>query len=262
MDSTTDETPDAAAPNDAVAAKEKFRSERHRAFLNTALRIINTESISALTMPRLADELECGIGTLYRHFPSKDALMVELQREALDVIATSFLVSRTHLDELLEAREIDDPAIVALARVVGALRYWIAAEEAMPKEIELLRRMFVDPTLHMDDKEIQRTLPASWGLLDLARVLLDDAVDAGALRKGPSQQRAVIVIAGTTGVMLTSGLERWDDELFHGHELAALLSRDLLIGWGADEAMLDQIDAVLDELERAGRLVPAVPRLY
>lgn len=235
--------------------------ERHRDFLATALRIVTEEGLSALTMQGLADELDCGIGTLYRHFPSKGALIGELQREALDILNMSFRLSQAHLDELAAARGIDpeaDRQLLTLARVVTAARFWVAAETVFPQEIDLSRRMFIDPSIRMADDDAGRVLPTALRLLDLARQLLDDAVEAGALREGVSVQRAIIVIAGTTGVLMTSGLNRWDADLFDGQALARVLVDDLLIGWGADPAHLATIEELVAHLAANGHLVPAV----
>jgi hypothetical protein len=71
-------------------------------------------------------------------------------------------------------------------------------------------------------------------------------------------QRAIIVIAGTTGVLMTSGLGRWDADLFNGQALAGVLVEDLFRGWGADLERLAVIDDLIAELVAHGHLVPAV----
>lgn len=240
--------------------KEQFRMERHRAFLTAALRIVTASGLDGLTMPGLAEELDCGIGTLYRHFPSKDVLIAELQREALDIVNTSCRLSQAHLDELLVARGVDDPELVALARVVGATRFWTDAAAVYPQEIDLSRRMVIDPTMRLGEDEATRVMPAALRLLDLVSALLDDAVDAGALDEGPNVQRAVVLIAGTTGVVMTTTLSRWDGSLFDGQELSGLMVRDLFVGWGADQARLAAVDEILAELAGRGHLVPPVRR--
>jgi AcrR family transcriptional regulator len=238
--------------------KEQFRMERHRDFLSTALRIVMADGLGGLTMQRLADEIGCGIGSLYRHFPSKDALIAELEREALDVVNTSFQLSQAHLEEVLEARSVDHPGLVALARTVTATRFWVAAETVFPQEIELSRRMFTDPALHMDEADVARVLPAALRLLDNARQLLEDAAEQGALRDGPSIQRAIVLVAGTTGVLMTSGLGRFDENLFDGRALASLMVHDLFLGWGADPDQLSVAEGIVSTLAEHGQLIPAV----
>jgi AcrR family transcriptional regulator len=238
--------------------KEQFKLERHREFLATALRIVMADGLAGLTMQRLADEIGCGIGSLYRHFPSKDALIAELEREALDVVNTSFQVSQVHLDDVLAGRGVEDPVLVTLARAVAATRFWVAAETVFPQEIELSRRMFTDPALHMDESDVARVLPAALRLLDMARQLFEDAATAGALRDGPAIQRAIVVVAGTTGVLMTSGLGRFDESLFDGRALASLMVHDLFLGWGADPDELSVVEGIVSTLAEHGQLIPPV----
>jgi AcrR family transcriptional regulator len=238
--------------------KEQFKLERHREFLATALRIVMADGLAGLTMQRLADEIGCGIGSLYRHFPSKDALIAELEREALDVVNTSFQVSPAPLDEVLAHRGVEHPGLVTLARAVAATRFWVAAETVFPQEIELSRRMFTDPALHMDESDVARVLPAALRLLDMARQLLEDAATEGALREGPAIQRAIVVVAGTTGVLMTSGLGRFDESLFDGRVLASLMVHDLFLGWGADPDQLSVVEGIVSTLAEHGQLIPPV----
>jgi AcrR family transcriptional regulator len=247
-----------AAKQTMRGIKEQFRLERHREFLATALRIVMADGLAGLTMQRLADEIGCGIGSLYRHFPSKDALIAELEREALDIVNTSFQVSQAHLEDVLTSRGIDHPGLVTLVRAVSATRFWVAAETVFPQEIELSRRMFTDPALHMDESDVARVLPAALRLLDMARQLFEDAAEEGALREGPSLQRAIVVIAGTTGVLMTSGLGRFDESLFDGRMLASMMVHDLFLGWGADPDQLSVVEGIVSTLAEHGQLIPPV----
>lgn len=237
---------------------EHLRLERYREFRASAARIIATDGLSSLTMQRVADEVGCAIGSLYRYFPSKDALIAELQREAIDRVGTSFLLSQSHLTQLLERRGIDDPAVVALARVVTATRFWIAAETVFPQEIELSRRTFTDPAVTIERRDVGRVVPAGMRLLEQASALIDGAVDAGALRPAANLDRAVIVIAGTTGVLMTTSLGRWNLDLFDGRRLATRMARDLFVSWGADPAHLDAVEDLVAALSEHDRLVPPI----
>jgi len=240
--------------------KAQFRMERHREFLTVALRIVTEEGLNGLTMQGLAEELGCGNRTLYVHFPSKSALIAELQRESLDIINTSFRLSQAHLDELLGARKVRKPATIALARVVTAARFWVTAGTVFPQEVDLSRRMFIDPALDLDAEEATRVVPAALRMLDLARGLLEDAVVSGALEDGRSARRAVILVSATTGVLMTGVLGAWDEEAFDGPNLSSELVRDLFRGWGADRAELTAVEALIDDLAEHGHLVPAVRR--
>jgi hypothetical protein len=103
-------------------------------------------------------------------------------------------------------------------------------------------------------------VPAGLRLLGLAAGLLDEAVAVDALRSGQNLDRAVVLIASTTGVLLTSGLARWDDSWFDGRRLAQGLVRDLFIAWGAAPDDLDRVEGLIATMAEHGHLVPAVRR--
>ena len=92
------------------------------------------------------------------------------------------------------------------------------------------------------------------------RVVVADATEAGAIRPGPDVLRAIAIIAGTNGVLMTSALSRWDDGLFQGRAMAQMMAHDLFLGWGADPDRLEEAEALVDELDQAGQLVPPLRR--
>jgi AcrR family transcriptional regulator len=229
---------------------EQLRSVRTRELLATASRIIAAQGLGALTMQRVATDDGCSIGSLYRYFPSKDALLVELQREAVRRLGTSFALSQAHLDHALERHALErhpfaDARFAALARVVAATRFWISAETVFPQEVELSRRASTGPTVGRQ-------------VLEVATQLLDGAVAAGALDPAPSVDRAAIVLAGTTGILMTSGLGRPTVEAFDGHRLATRMARDLFVSWGATPGDLDAADDLVAALAEHDRLVPPI----
>lgn len=84
--SPNDRTPDAAGPAEADAAA-RVPLTRQRV-LATALRLVDTEGLDALTRRRLARELGRDAMTLYRYAPDQDALLdgiVELVLEELEL---------------------------------------------------------------------------------------------------------------------------------------------------------------------------------
>ena len=66
------------------------------------------EGFDALTMQRLADQCDSAIGAVYRYFPSKGALVAEVQREAIErismALAAAERVARTSASPAWEMR--------------------------------------------------------------------------------------------------------------------------------------------------------------
>src|SRR5690606_15588387 len=123
--------------------RARNRLARHRAFLRTAMRIVRAEGLDGLTMARLADELDCAVGTVYTYFPSKGALVAAVQREAIEKIGASYLVARADTDRLIGERG-PGPVVAALARAVGLGRFWAATPETFPEEAHLIQLLMTD----------------------------------------------------------------------------------------------------------------------
>src|SRR5215204_997252 len=101
----------------SLGRRARNRLARHRSYLRAAQVIVARDGVEGLTMQRVADHLDCAVGTIYTYFPSKSALIAELQRTAIEKLTSSYLVVRADTDRLLDA---DEPSarIRALARLV------------------------------------------------------------------------------------------------------------------------------------------------
>lgn len=241
------------------AAREELRWRRQQAILDLALETVTAEGHQALTMQRLADELECGIASVYRLFPSRDALIAELQHQALDALHAAWLLGSSHLDDALAAEGADATA-AALAQAVGMAWFWVVADDRYAPQLDLTRRLFVDPAIVVPDEQAARIVPAALRLLDAGRHRIDAAAAAGALTPGNGVERTIRLIASITGVVLTAKFGRWDQALFDGRHLARQTVVDDFTAWGAEPARLAAALAVVDAVADAGALAPPVDR--
>jgi AcrR family transcriptional regulator len=244
-DERTADVPDVPAPPTGKRARNRLA--RHSHYLRTALRIATEDGIDALTMQRLADEVEAAIGTVYTYFPSKGALLAEVQREAIDRLLGSYLLLRPDV----EARVADaDPVLASTAHVVAFGRFWIASLDGFPQEQQLLQQLMGDSRRPVPDDELGRVLPAIVRLFELARERFDQAAATGALDEGDAMDRTITFAAALSGVLGIGRLDRWDVDLLDGRRLARQLLDDLLRGWGASAPALEHAHAVLDVIAR------------
>jgi AcrR family transcriptional regulator len=250
-------SPGAGRPLTGAAARDELRWRRHRAILSTALEILTTDGHDALTMHRIAEELECGVASIYRLFASKDALLAELQLDALRVLGESWTEGSRFLDETLAAAGTDERE-AALTRALAAGWFWIAADARFSHEIDLIRRVVVDRSTVVPPEQAGRVLAATLEMLERGRAALDGAVEAGALQPGNTVERAIVVISSIFGVTLTSKFSRWDLELFDGERVASEAMCDLFVAWGADTEAMQRVADLLRAEIAAGRLAPAV----
>jgi len=232
----------------AVTGKRALnRLSRHHDYLRTALQIATEEGLEALTMQRLAAEVDAAIGTVYTYFPSKGALLAEVQREAIDRLLGSYLLLRPDV----EARVADsDPTLAAVAHLVAFARFWIESMDTFPQEQHLLQQLMSATRRAVPDDELSRVLPAILRLLDLARDRFEVATQVGALRDGDAMDRTITFAAALSGLLQLDKLNRWDNDLLDGGRLARNLVDDLLIAWGAPADDVATSHGILDAIAR------------
>ena len=93
----------------------------------------------------------------------------------------------------------------------------------------------------------------------MARERFAVAADVGALHPGDAMDRTIVLAAALNGVLQVSKLARWDADLLDGARLARLLVDDLLVGGGADPALLAEAHAVIDGIARRQPLARPLP---
>jgi len=251
-------TADQGAVVPMVGRRERNRIARHRNYLRAAMEIVATDGLDGLTMQRVADVLDCAVGTIYTYFPSKSALVAEVQRAAIEKLTASYLLIRTDTDRLLAA---DEPSarVAALTRAVGIGRFWAATTQTHHQEAELMQRLMLTEAEVISADDAGRVLPAALRHLDLGRALLDEAVAVGALLPADAWERVVTWVAAINGVVQVSHLSVHDQELLDGVRLAGVLNLDLLRAWGADPDELRLAARHIDALAARGPLAPPVP---
>ena len=245
--------------------RARNRLERHRSFLEEAKGIVAAEGLEALTMARLAARLDCAVGTAYTYFPSKSALVAEVQRDAIETLTESYVLFRSRFDAHV-ADTAPTAEVATIAHLVGFARFWIATLTAYPEEARLLQVLMSDPgTDTIVDDDLGRVVPAAMRLLGHARDAFADARAVSALSVGPDpgdqdMERTVVLAATLNGLLLLDRLARVDPGLLDGHRLALATTVDLLRSWGAADATLAAAGLVVDELAATGPLAPPLPR--
>ena len=238
--------------------RERNRIERTRIFLSTALKIVTAEGFDALTMQRLADECDAAIGAVYRYFPSKGALVAEVQREAIERLSASSQIIRSHGAHQIATDGLDGP-VAALTRLVLFGRFFVATAETFPQELRLLQMLMNESHAVMSPEEGLRVVPSAMRLLDQLRAEIDSAGEAGVLDAGDTMGRVITWAAAVSGVLQVSRLDVYDTDLFNGDRLARALTLDLLRAWGASAPMLADATAFVDRLAEEGPLAPPLP---
>jgi AcrR family transcriptional regulator len=178
----------------------------------------------------LAVAVDAAVGTVYTYFPSKGALIAELQREAIERLTASYHLLRDRSDAALEAW--DEPADAALARLAAFGAFWIAATETLPQEAAMLHGLIATSRTLVPPEEHHRVAPAALALLAEAGSAVVAASEAGAIDPQEPAGAVVTMAAALTGVLLTANLAQVEAYPFVPRRLAFALQRDLLSGVG------------------------------
>jgi AcrR family transcriptional regulator len=235
------------------------RITRTRAFLDTAFTIVSEEGFDALTMQRLADQTDAAIGAVYRYFPSKSALLAEVQRAAVDRLNVSLTMIVDRAERTFAALDLD-PQALSISRLVLFGRWFVATADTFPQELHMLQILMSDPREQMSLEDGMRVLPSAMMLLDGVRTVVETATGNGALdtREEP-MARVVTWAAAVGGVLQLTRLGVYDAELFDGDRLARNLTANLFVSWGADRARVDDAERIVDGIGAEGPLAPRVP---
>lgn len=239
-----------------VGTRERNRLARHRSYLRAALHLVFEEGLDALTMQRLAAEVGASVGSVYTYFPSKGALVAEVQREAIERLGASALVLGGDVDRAV--RDLD-AGVAHLAPVVAFGRFWLTAAATYPEEMQLLLLLLSDVSETVPAEDGGRVVPAALRLLGLAEHRLRLAAETGHLADGDAWRRTIGLGASLTGCVQLAVVERWDPDLLGPTAAGRTVLDALLAGWGADAATLAAAHDVVDSLESDGPLARPLP---
>ena len=241
---------DAALPRPA-----RKRQQRSREFLDAAQHIVFQEGFEGLTMSRLAKELDTVDSAVYRYFPSKGAIIAELQRESIERLSASLARITERADGELAAAGVDD-RLAAVARLVLLGRWFCATSETYPEELRLFGMIMSRRATALDPEGGERIFPVAMALLARAMSFVEAGQAIGVIREGSAIDRTVMLAAALGGLLEADDLEHYAPELFGGTRLARRLHLDVLAGWGADAALLDAASELVDRLADGGPLAP------
>lgn len=155
-----------AHPSNAPPAKPRKRDPRgtHDRLVRAALDLFTTQGYHATTTPQIAERAGVAEGTIYRHFESKEHLLNEIYRAAVQLLARV-----VHDAPPAGTRE-------RLAHIAGAWRELAAHDPALIK-LALVTRL--EPLLDPKSQE------ARAALRDEIRGLIASGKAAAEVRAGP-----------------------------------------------------------------------------
>ena len=185
-----------ADPMQATQAKRpRADAERNRTRLLDAARAAFASGQDTVTLDQIARDAGVGIGTLYRHFPTREALVEALYRKELgDLCASAGDLLLTHSPDR------------ALRAWMSRFADYVAAKREMA---DAIRAVFASGTVTVSQAREE--------LAEAVRAILDAGAADGTLRAGIRPQDVVAMIVGIfTATSIAGGrdqLERMFDLL-------------------------------------------------
>jgi AcrR family transcriptional regulator len=231
-------------------ARNRWR--RSQAFLSAGLRIVTEEGIEALTMARLADELDSAVGSVYRYYASKGELVAAIEANAIDQLHRSHVRSVDPVAAEV-AERVPDPE--ALVRLVTLGRWFCAAAEEYPEEVRLLQMVSARRSSALTPAAAAGLLPSTMAFVSAIGATIDAAADGGVIRPGNGLARAILWLTAFGGVFVADDLERYVPDVLGGGRLVRQLNLDLLAGWGAPLDAVERIEAAIDTLAGSPPLI-------
>jgi len=174
-------------PSQSQPKRLRVDAERNRARLLEAARAAFASGQASVTLEQVARDADVGIGTLYRHFPTREALVEALYRKELADLCAS-------AGDLLEALAPDRALRAWMDRFAGYVR-------AKREMADALRAVFAAGRVTVSLAREQLTAAV--------QTILDAGIAAGTLRDDVRADDIVATIVGMfTATSLAGGHEQ------------------------------------------------------
>lgn len=194
------------------------------------MRMIEAGGIEALSVNKLAAEVDYTPGALYRYFASKDAILSKLVERALHDVNGYLARGQALLPK--RARP--------LARVVALVQSYRAFARREPRRFGLLAVTMADPRVLLqeaaDTAPIATLAVQAFGALTGALVA---AAEAGELGEGDPAERALCLFALVQGASQMAKQAHRAPAAFDVDSLVTQGTRALLLGFGAKPKAAD-----------------------
>jgi AcrR family transcriptional regulator len=182
-----------------VERKGRERAVREQRIIAAARLIASAEGWNAVTIRRLADEIEHSQPVLYAHFANRDAILAAVAVEGFRDLATAL---RQAADELTDRRRVmvavamaylafarEEPALYeAMFTMPIGLRFAEAGTKSELKEAFMALSAVVSPSPHDDEVATETFWATLHGLAELER--------SGRIRESARNERVALVVNG------------------------------------------------------------------
>jgi len=230
--------------------RARKRIARIQEMLEVARNIVAQHGLEALTIAKLAKELDAAVGALYRYFPSKDALLLSLQLHALEEFAETLESRVKSFQETLaqQGQNISQSPANALAQILLVMHFYLDDAKRAPSRSRLIHAFMstYDPMLTEEGARqggtlIQRILShAGEGLR---------AMELPGKTKEELEQFTHTLWALTHSFTLFRKRDRVQPEHLQTEVLILSSKKWLFTGWGLSQETIEQAEQIFSDFQ-------------
>jgi AcrR family transcriptional regulator len=210
--------------------RERRHDDNLARITDTAMRMVERGGLEALSINKLAAEVDYTPGALYRYFGSKDALLAALVLRVLGDV-------RAHVERATAKVGMQASPLVRVFAIAHGYRDFARQR---PQRFGLLAMTMAEPRVLLAEPET--AAPVALASIDAMQPLADAlqaAEHSGHLQPGEPSMRTVAIFALLQGVLQLHKQARFAPEVIDAERLVAFGVRSLLVGWGAKPKSVD-----------------------
>ena len=215
--------------------RTRKRREKTRLILATAQEILLNEGLEAVTVHRIARELDLTVGALYRYFPSKQAMLTALGED----IVRGFTSALTRMAQLYR-EEYEGDHLKDLTEVFVIGYAFLHMAERSPARYRMVDLMLVDPRSMVQEEDRMTVLQTLFELLGRVEARLEAASASGLISEGPFRERTIGLWSSLLGISSMQKMRRLYPEQVPADELPHHTLHPLLLAWGCDALNLEK----------------------
>jgi AcrR family transcriptional regulator len=197
--------------------RDREREQRRQNILLAARTIAAEEGWNAVTIRKVADRIEYSPPTIYEHFASKEAILLDLMREGFAALLQALRTART-------AAPDPEAALVAMAHA-----YWEFAWQR-PELYQVMHGLGGVPFCG-DVAEAKGGLPEPEQVFDEVLLALAAFTQATGADVGDPDEAVEIIWATSHGLIALTMSDHLDGGRERGAHLAERAMRTLLAAW-------------------------------
>ena len=210
--------------------RSRKRQERIQNILSTAQSILLDEGLEAVTVHRIARELDLTVGALYRYFPSKQAMLTGLGED----IVRGFTSSLSQIADLYETSLTDSQTLSPLTPLLVISNTFLAMAEHSPARYRMVDLMLVDPRSMVPEEDRMMVLQTLFELLARVEQLLEQSSSQNIISKGHPRERTIVLWSALLGINSMLKMRRLYPEQVPAQNLAEDTMTALFVSWGCD----------------------------